>query len=171
MKSDSDMILATIRQIIRAVDLQSKNLVKKYGLTGPQLLLLKEISSDSRQSVSELARNISLSQATVTSILDRLEKQGFLKRYRHNSDKRKVYLELSEKAELVLNKNPSLLQEVFTERFDELEEWEKLLLISSLKRVASMMSAESIKSPPVLTSGPLNASNIDVQNYLGEGES
>ncbi len=162
----SDQILATIRQIIRAIDLQSKNLVKQYGLTGPQLLVLKELYKDSEQTIGSLSKNISLSQATVTSILDRLEKQGCVTRIRHESDKRKVRLELSEKSVEILNTNPNMLQEDFVKRFDTLNEWEKLQLISSLQRVASMMRADNIKSPPVLTSGPLDASNTDVQSYL-----
>ncbi len=39
----SDSVLSTLRQIIRAIDLQSRQLAKKYGLTGPQLIILKEI--------------------------------------------------------------------------------------------------------------------------------
>jgi hypothetical protein len=36
-------VLVTIRQIIRRIDLYSKKLEHVYGLTGPQLLLLKEL--------------------------------------------------------------------------------------------------------------------------------
>ncbi|AHC16165.1 MarR family winged helix-turn-helix transcriptional regulator [Salinispira pacifica] len=166
----SDLILATLRQIIRAIDLHSKNLAKKYGLTGPQLLVLKELHKDSSRTIGSVAKNISLSQATVTSILDRLEKQGFVTRVRQQADKRKVNLQLSERALDILAAHPSMLQEDFIRRFDTLEDWEKMLLISSLQRIASMMSAESIKSPPVLVSGPLDASHSDVKSFFETDE-
>lgn len=168
VNSQSDDIIATIRQIIRAIDLQSKHLVKKYGLTGPQLLVLKELYKNDFQTIGAVSRNISLSQATVTSILDRLEKQQFVKRIRTAEDKRKVQIQLSAKATEILDKEPNLLQEDFVIKFNNLEEWEKMLLISSLKRIASMMSADEIVSPPVLTTGLLNASKSDVQQYLEE---
>jgi len=164
----SEQILATLRQIIRAIDLHSKSLAKKYGLTGPQLLILKEFHRDNEQTVGKVAANVSLSQATVTSILDRLEKQGFVSRIRSSLDKRKVYIRLEEKSLKVLETKPDLLQEEFTSQFEDLEDWEQLLLLSSLKRIATMMNVAHIKSPPVLTSGPIEATSQEMSAYLEE---
>ena len=109
MASNSDTILSTLRQIIRAIDLHSKSLTKRYGLTGPQLLVLKELHNQEDLTVGAVARNISLSQATVTIILDRLEKLEFVRRIRNTQDKRKVNISLSDKAKQVLDSNPNLL--------------------------------------------------------------
>lgn len=168
MENTSDLILATLRQIIRAIDLHSKSLTKKYGLTGPQLLVLKEFYRDNSLTVGNVAKNVSLSQATVTSILDRLEKQNFVSRIRGNSDRRKVNVALQEKALEILKNKPSLLQEEFVDQFETLEDWEQTLLISSLQRIASMMNAQYIDSPPVLVSGPIAASIQEVKDYLEE---
>jgi len=164
----SDSVMSTLRQIIRAIDLQSKQLTKKYGLTGPQLIILKEIHKSQNKPISEIAKNVSLSQATVTSILDRLCQQGFSIRQRSEQDKRKVNIYLTEKAIEVLGRNPSVLQDDFTDQFDKLEEWEKNMLLASLQRLASMMDASKIKSPPVLVSGPLAASSQEVKSFLEE---
>lgn len=166
MFDSSDILIATLRQIIRAIDLHSKYLTKKYGLTGPQLLVLQEFYRNKELSPSMVAQNVSLSQATVTTILDRLEKQEFLKRRRSEHDKRKVSVELQEKALKILNEQPSLLQDQFTSRFNKLEPWEQTQLISSLQRISSMMNAEDIDSQPVLTSGPISATAEDVQEFL-----
>ncbi len=168
LQDSSDTVVATIRQIIRAVDLQSKKLTKKYGLTGPQLIVLKEIRKGNERPISEIARQVSLSQATVTSILDRLEQQGFAVRRRSTSDKRKVNIELTDKALSILDSNPSMLQEEFTDRFEKLEDWEKSMIISSLQRLSSMLEAENINAPPVLTTGPIAASTLEVKRYLEE---
>ncbi|MBI9097111.1 MAG: MarR family transcriptional regulator [Spirochaetaceae bacterium] len=164
----SDTVVSTLRQIIRAIDLQSKKLTKKFGLTGPQLIVLKEISRSPEKQISEIAHNISLSQATVTSILDRLGQQGFTIRNRSDQDRRKVNIALTDKAKGILEKNPSLLQDEFTEQFTKLENWEKNMLLSSLQRLAFMMNATSIESPPVLVSGPIAASSQEVKRYLEE---
>ncbi|MDC7235002.1 MAG: MarR family transcriptional regulator [Spirochaetales bacterium] len=164
----ADDVVSTIRKIIRAIDLQSKRLVKKFGLTGPQLIVLKEIQKNSNRPISEIARTVSLSQATVTSILDRLEQQGFAQRHRSTQDKRKVNIELTDKAREILSSNPSMLQETFTHEFDKLEDWEKNMLLASLQRLAAMMDADEINAPPVLVSGPIAASSAEVTRYLDE---
>lgn len=164
----SDSVMSTLRQIIRAIDLQSKQLTKKYGLTGPQLIILKEIYRSPHSPISEIAKNVSLSQATVTSILDRLCQQGFSLRQRSEKDKRKVNITLTDKALEVLSRKPSVLQDDFTRQFEKLEDWEKNMLLSSLQRLANMMDATKIVSPPVLVSGPLAASSQEVKRYLEE---
>jgi len=168
LKDSTEEVVATLRQIIRAIDLQSKKLTKTFGLTGPQLIVLKEIQKSPDKPISEISRQVSLSQATVTSILDRLEQQGFAIRHRSEKDKRKVNLILTEKALTILNTNPSLLQEEFSNRFEKLENWEKNMILASLQRLSFMMNAENIQSPPVLVSGPIAASSQEVKRYLGE---
>lgn len=140
----ADAVVSSLRQIIRALDLQSKKLTKKYGLTGPQIIVLKEIRKSSDRPISAIARSVSLSQATVTSILDRLEQQGYAERRRNTTDKRKVNLLLTEKAETILNENPSLLHEEFIRNFEELADWEKSMLLASLQHLAALMQAENI---------------------------
>lgn len=157
----SDEILSSIRKIIRAVDLHSKVLSKKYGLTGPQLMVLTVIGKSKELSVSEIAKQISLSQATVTTILDRLEQQGFILRKRGQSDKRKVYVEASAKSLQILDSKPSLLQVNFVNRFNCLKDWEQSLLLSSLQRIAAMMDAQDLEAEPLLSGEPLIAPNSD----------
>ena len=105
---------------MRAVDIQSKQLVKEYGLTGPQILILKELYSKEGITVSEIAANINLSQSTVTNILDRLEKRGLISRNRSEADKRRVNVHIKEEGMEMIKNDPSLLQEHFVERFRKL---------------------------------------------------
>ena len=165
MENQSDIILATLKQITRALDIQSKNLTRKYGLTGPQLLILKELYKNNDLTLKRVAENVSLSQATVTSIIDRLEKMQFLMRVRNSQDKRKVNIKLADKAIELLSKNPGLLQEQFSEEYDKLEEWEKNYLMSALQRIALMMNAEKIKTHPGLGM-ELSETDIKMNNEI-----
>lgn len=149
----TDAVVRTLRQIIRSIDVQSKRLTKQYGLTGPQLIVLKEFKKSPGLPISEIARRISLSQATVTSILDRLEQQGFAVRHRCKTDKRKVLIDLTDKTNAILDTHPSLFQEEFTKRFNKLNEWEKNMMLSSLQRLSEMMNAENIPEDHVLDIG------------------
>ncbi|KAL8188453.1 UNVERIFIED_CONTAM: hypothetical protein K2H54_000139 [Gekko kuhli] len=84
-----DEVLVALRQIIRAIDMHSKRLIKEAGLTSPQLLLLKGIDELGQISMRQLADHTNMSQATATTIMDRLESRQLVQRIRSETDKRK----------------------------------------------------------------------------------
>jgi len=147
--------LIALRKIIQAIERHSTNLKKKFGLTGPQLIVLQSISTLDQISVTQLSKKVSLSQATVTDITKRLENKGYITRIRNIDDKRKINIALTENGEAILNTVPPLLQEQFTERFSKLESWEQLMIESSFERVVCMMSAENIDASPIMITGSL----------------
>ncbi|MFT6928024.1 MAG: DNA-binding MarR family transcriptional regulator [Psychromonas sp.] len=136
----SDQVLVAIRQIIRASDLHSKKLSKDFGLTSPQLLLMRKIKYDDNVTIRQLSKKTNMSQATATSILDRLEKRGWVVRIRNQLDKRKVQAQLTESGNKILAGAPGILQPGFLEQFQSLEPWEQNLMLSSLQRLSSMMN-------------------------------
>lgn len=151
-----DQVLTSLRRVIRATDLHSKRLAKETGLTAPQILLLQSIRRLEGAAIGQLAHEVSLSQATVTTILDRLEKRGYIERERSTVDKRKVHVHLTDKGIEVLRDAPTPLQEHFARQFNDLQEWEQTMLITALQRVAHMMDAEHIDASPVLDVGTLD---------------
>jgi DNA-binding MarR family transcriptional regulator len=142
----STYVLSTLRQIIRAIDIHSRKLSKQFGLTGPQLIVISEIGQYGPMTIGDLARRISLSQATVTTILDRLELKELAQRTRDKKDKRRVYVDITDKARSILETHPNFLQEAFVRRFNALEEWEQTLILSSIQRIAAMMNTEELPS-------------------------
>lgn len=157
----SDEILRSLRRIVRAIDLHSRVLAQSHGLTGPQALILKELTRLEDATVGQLAQQVSLSPATVTDILGRLESRGFVTRTRSEQDKRRVLVKPTAAALEALQSGPSLLQENFVAELETLEEWEQTLILSSLQRIASMMAAEEIPAAPVLSGGPLPPDTVE----------
>lgn len=149
----SDEVLVALRRIIRAVDLHSRRLASEYGLTGPQAQVLKAVIESDGLTAGKLARRVSLSQATITDILKRLEQRGLLLRERCNNDRRRVNVRATAAAAELLSVAPPLLQDTFLERFAQLARWEQLMLLSSLQRIAAMMDAESLDAAPMLVPG------------------
>ncbi len=143
-------VLVALRQIIRAIDLHSRQLNKEAGLTGPQLVLMNAIRELGEVTIRQLSIETNMSQATATIIIDRLEGRGLLVRIRSLEDKRKVHALLTQSGLDALDKAPKPLQDRFIHRFQALEEWEKLLLISSVQRISSMMNADTIDAAPLL---------------------
>ncbi len=166
-------VLIALRRVIRATDLHSKYLAKTTGLTAPQILVLQSIRDKGQITIGELASEISLSQATVTTILDRLEKRNLVYRERSEEDKRKVHAYLSDQAMETLKNAPIPLQDHFARQFVDLHEWEQTMIISALQRVAQMMDAQHIDASPVLDIGVLDrqsppSENNDVYSKVNE---
>ncbi|MFO7557326.1 MAG: MarR family winged helix-turn-helix transcriptional regulator [Desulfobacterales bacterium] len=152
-----DDVLIAIRRIIQSVDLHSRYLVRHFGLTGPQLIILKEISNRKEVSISEIAKSVSLGQPTVTGILERLENRGLIIRRRSKSDKRKVLISITETCQAIMKKAPPPMQEHFTTLFNSLQDWEQSMILASLQRIVSLMDAKSIQVAPILAeAGPIS---------------
>lgn len=141
-----DEVLVAIRQIIRATDLHSKKLSKNFGLTSPQLLLMRTIQSDENVTIRRLSEKTNMSQATATTILDRLESRGLVVRIRNQQDKRKVHALLTDSGHKMLAEAPGMVQHGFLEKFQALQPWEQSLILSSLQRVSAMMNAPALTS-------------------------
>lgn len=160
--ADIHEVLSSLRRVIRAADIHSKQLTKTVGLTSPQLLLLQAIKNTAENStIGNLAKKISLSQATVTNIIDRLEARSLVTRKRSQTDKRYVWLYLTSEGEKVLDRAPTPLQEHFVQRFGKLDDWEQNMILSSLQRLALMMDASELDASPFLDVGALDRTAED----------
>lgn len=155
----SDDVLIAVRKIIRATDIHSRHLARTAGLTTPQLMVLQSIDSLGTVAIARLAEAVSLSQATVTTIIDRLEQRGLVERRRSAADRRVVNACLTAAGAGVLAQAPAPLQETFTARFERLAEWEQSLILSALQRVAAMMDADALDAAPILDIGDLDRGN------------
>ena len=159
MESLTEAVLVSIRKIIRHSDLHSHQLRRDSGLTSPQLMLLTEIAKNPQATIGELAELICLSQATATTVLDRLEKDGLAVRYRSEADKRKVHARLTEKGVTALKEAPKPLHSHFIEQFENLKPHERSSILAALQHVGDMMESPKKNSDNLLDLPPLcNAS-------------
>ena len=156
-----NQVLVALRRIIRSIDMHSRTLVKHYGLTGPQLVILKEISGHDEISPGHLAKEVSLSQATVTGITERLSKRGFIVRRRSENDRRRVLLSITTEAELMLESGPPIMQVEFVEAFNRLKDWEQSMILSSLQHLVNLMGAGAVDAAPILTTAATVAPTED----------
>ncbi len=165
--SQEDRIVIALRRIMRAVDLHSRQLVQDHGLTGPQLAVLRVVVRSGPLAAGAVAREVQLSQATVTGIVSRLESRGLVARRRSEADRRSVLVECTESGARALVRAPSLLQDRFRERLTGLKDWEQSSILATLQRIAAMMDAGDLSAgphlhpqhdlaatPPVLDPGP-----------------
>lgn len=90
-----------ILHIIRSISKQFKNKFMKEAIaqefTVPQLMLLHELQHYPNISLKELSDRLYLSKSTVSGIVDRLEKSGYVIRKIPEENRRTVKISLSEK--------------------------------------------------------------------------
>lgn len=70
-------------------------------LTMPQSVIAFTLIKHGKMKISDLSDRVNLSNSTVSGIVDRLEKQGFVERVRSEEDRRTVYVNVTHKFEEV----------------------------------------------------------------------
>ena len=135
-------IFMDLRRIMRAMDVYSRQLSGSHGLTGPQMLCLREIADQGPLTTGTLALAVALSPATLTGILDRLEMRGLVSRERRPEDKRRVLVSLTSVGQQMAQELPSPLQERFGSRLEGLTQEEQAVIRQALNTVAKMMEEE-----------------------------
>jgi DNA-binding MarR family transcriptional regulator len=139
-------IFMDLRRIMRAMDVYSRQLATSHGLTGPQMLCLREITTHGSLTTGTLARGMALSPATLTGILDRLEARGLVSRERRPEDKRRVLVSLTPHGRQMAQELPSPLQDRFGSRMTKLSIDEQTAIRVALGSVARMMELEELES-------------------------
>jgi DNA-binding MarR family transcriptional regulator len=164
MSTEAEEILRAVRRIVQSTTLHSKRIYRDSGLTVPQLLCLRAIAAAKSVEVTpaQIARQVQLSPATVTGILDRLERYGLILRERLTHDRRKVGLRLTEQGHERLAAQPAPLQERFLRRLDQLEGGERQRLLGALRQVVDMMEAADLDASPILATGDVKKSAPEI---------
>lgn len=159
MSSDiASLTLRALRRVLRATEIGSRRLATTTGLTPSQWLVLREIASRDSATPSAIAQALQFSQATITSVVDRLQELGFVQRQRNERDKRQFILSALPPGRAALTDAPDLLQTTLTDRFDRLPAWEQAMILASVERLAMLMDAQHIDAAPLLDSGPIDRS-------------
>lgn len=82
--------------------------VKGTGLSPAQMHTIEIIGHEKSLRMKELAEKISITTGTLTVMIDRLEKQGHVKRVPHEQDRRSFLVVLTKKGEKQFNKHHEL---------------------------------------------------------------
>jgi DNA-binding MarR family transcriptional regulator len=136
--------------------MDGRQLAKQTGLTTSQLVVMQLLKRSPGLTITKLAERVSLRQATVTALIDKLESRSLVQRKRSDLDRRRVELYLTEEGSAMIEAAPTILQERFIVQFDQLEDWEQSFILAALQRVASMLDAGELDASPVLSVGALD---------------
>ncbi len=145
-------ILIKIRKIVRSIDIESKKIQKEYGVSIPQVLCLSFLNSSPHYQAtqSEIKNFLNLNPSTVSGIINRLEKKGFLARLPKTGDKRIVNIVLTSAGEKHLSTIPSLLHEQLSSKLEKLERTELLNVEKSLDTLIDLLNIDELNAFPMI---------------------
>jgi DNA-binding MarR family transcriptional regulator len=142
--------LNAIRQIIRAVDIDSRRLAAQHHVTGPQLMCLLAVKENGPITSRDVAGRVHLDPSTLVGVLDRLEKKGLIRRQRSQDDRRQVYLTATEAGRKLAAKTPYPMQHSLGEKLKRISARERERTAESLERLADLIGADKLDAGPIL---------------------
>ncbi|SEP59421.1 DNA-binding transcriptional regulator, MarR family [Virgibacillus subterraneus] len=125
----SRQIAQLFREINAIMNQQLRKAFQGLGITPPQMMILHYLYKNKERKVSDISKHLNLAASTVSSILDRLERNELITRERNKDDKRVVLISLSNKAieiKASLNMGISEFMEDMTQTASD-EEVEKII--------------------------------------------
>ena len=95
-QSQGGFLMAKIRQVGGRI---SERILKQYNveINSAQGRIMFALWQKDSISINELANKTQLKKSTLTSMLDRLEKMGYIRRQRSKTDRRKILIKRTEK--------------------------------------------------------------------------
>jgi DNA-binding MarR family transcriptional regulator len=112
-KPEVDEILEAVIYLYTESRRITKELARRFELTGPQLTVVKMLEGVGDLSLSDLSDRIRAQNSTVTGIIDRMEREGLVVRARSTEDRRVVKIKLTEKGSRIARDIPVEPMEIF----------------------------------------------------------
>jgi len=137
-------ILIQLRKIVRGLNLESKRIQKEFGISIPQLLCLDHLkqSEDFQSTTKALSDGLNLNPSTISGIVSRLEKRGYVARLPKRNDRRVTYISLTAEGERLLEKVPRSFAQKLEERLDTLPLETKLNISQSLDTLIQILGPD-----------------------------
>lgn len=131
----NEILVDVFHQILA---IQQKRL-KKMGvpLTLSEVHVLEAIEKTQEPSMSHIASKLHITVGSLTTSIKKLVKKGYVQRFQDSNDKRKVILENTEEAKVILSKHDAFHQSMIDAVVKDLDPSSMTYLIDSFKKLTS----------------------------------
>lgn len=136
---DPKRIARSLRQLMQCLDTYSRRLMKSHDITSPQLICLDALREKGTMTTALLANAIHISPSTTVGIVDRLESKKYVTRTRGSTDRRSVFVEITELGREFVLASPHLLHNYLKGAMVNLPKSEQLIIADSLDRLALLL--------------------------------
>lgn len=138
-----DHVMRTIRHLMRMHQHQMNTLLHDYDIYPGQPPLMFALQRGPGRSQSELAKELDIKAATLTVMLNRMEKHGIVRREADTHDQRVSRIFLTDKGGAMLGEIRETLHTLEEQAMNGFNEEEHLLLRELLARISNNMKRYS----------------------------
>ena len=96
-----------------------------------------------------IAERLLVSSASMTSLLDTLERRGLIERHAHPDDRRKVLIHLTDEAQTLVDQMLPAVNRATTEAVATVREADRQQLISTMTAIRAQLAELASQPPPV----------------------
>jgi len=138
-------IIYSIRRLMQAGELYTKELNKIYNVSSAQLNCLLALHENGSLSLSQIAKQILVNSSTVTGIIDRLEQKGLVKRLRISHDRRVITIELTKNGKVLAENAPPPVQQKIIDGLYKLSEDQIDQASAILVKLTDMLDVQDLE--------------------------
>lgn len=141
-ETGSEEILNVLREIMHYADMRSRRLLREIGLSSTQAGVLHALADGEARNAGEIAKTLSLTGATISGVLDRLEQKGMLVRVRRREDRRMVAVRILPEGRALLEEIPDRFQDHFLKKFEKLSAADRARIHQALNEMAGLFGED-----------------------------
>lgn len=138
-------IIYSIRRLMQAGELYTKELNKVYNISSAQLNCLLTLQENGPLPPSQIARVMMVNSSTITGIIDRLEQKGLVKRMRISTDRRIITVELTKNGKVLAENAPPPIQHKLFDGLSRLSEKDIKNIAESLLKLTDMLNVQNLE--------------------------
>ena len=138
-------IIFSIRRLIQASELYTKELNKKYQVSAAQLNCILTLYEYGPLPPSKIANHMMVKSSTVTGVVDRLEKKGLAERMRNSPDRRVITIQLTEAGKKLAQNAPPPIQQKIIDGLKQTENAKKEQIVRSLNMLTDMLDVQDLE--------------------------
>jgi DNA-binding MarR family transcriptional regulator len=138
-------IIFSIRRLIQASELYSKELNRKYRISAAQLNCILTLHEYGPLPPSKIALHMMVKSSTVTGVVDRLEEKGLAERMRNSPDRRMITIQLTETGEKLAENAPPPIQQKIIDGLKQTENVKKEQIVHALNMLTDMLDVQDLE--------------------------
>src|SRR5690606_11840910 len=141
MASSKEIINNLLVDVFNQILSIEERTLKERGVTlsMSEVHVLEAIQNSQTPTMGEVAKKLRITLGTLTTAIHILSRKKFVHRYTDESDRRKVYLKLTQEAQRVLKIHDQFHNEMIERDFAELEVDEDEVLMKSLENITKFL--------------------------------
>jgi DNA-binding MarR family transcriptional regulator len=138
-------IIFSIRRLIQASELYSKELNKKYQISAAQLNCILTLYEYGPLPPSKIAQHMMVKSSTVTGVVDRLENKGLAERLRNSPDRRMITIQLTPAGKKLAENAPPPIQQKIIDGLKQTEKAKKEEIVNALNMLTGMLDVQDLE--------------------------